>query len=416
MANRSSRRRVIALGATVVGTGVCGCLEVGTVEGTPGEDTPNTETTPPDGTENEDSDEDGVGDPTETDAPGGTKEEYPGWLRRQYDLANTGHKTNTTVPRSGVSVAWTHDISDVAGDTIGGLLLLAFDGILYVQGLGYLRALDARTGEVVWTVTIPTESGRANPTLTPDGETIYVPVGEVLYAIDATTGEQRWTFEVSQGADTPVATEDMVYFKNSPEGFLFAVDADGNRQWWVRLGGIQRPSTPAIVEDRLYVTGEISLFVLNRVTGEMVWNTGVSSPPLSSPAVRHGHVYVGGNLRFSAFDLQGERQWQVDTTQYVTEGPVVDDESVYAIVNAVDTLIAADAMSGAIEWERSPVLVSPVVVGETVFHATNQLTALDAATGDVRWTFDDASMTPIVVDGMIYTASDAGTIYALTDG
>ncbi|WP_327053516.1 outer membrane protein assembly factor BamB family protein [Halomicrococcus gelatinilyticus] len=93
---------------------------------------------------------------------------------------------------------------------------------LYVQtelSAGPLLALDAATGETLWTAPY----GNRNSTPVVAGDTLYLPSHYDLYALDIATGAERWRFEAAGSVSTPVVADGRVYVAGG--NVLYALEA-----------------------------------------------------------------------------------------------------------------------------------------------------------------------------------------------
>ena len=84
---------------------------------------------------------------------------------------------------------------------------------------GPLLALDAATGETLWTAPY----GNRNSTPVVAGDTLYLPSHYDLYALDAATGTERWRFKAAGSVSTPVVADGRVYAAGG--NVLYALEA-----------------------------------------------------------------------------------------------------------------------------------------------------------------------------------------------
>ncbi len=126
--------------------------------------------------------------------------------------------------------------------------------------LGSVTALNATTGAVVWTATLPTtalpstwinplisDSGSAAPAIGTDG-TVYVGAGSGLLALDGSTGVQKWTLATANVSSSPAIGGDGTVFFGCDDGSFYAVTpgaTTGTVRFKVTTGG-PVSSSPAI--------------------------------------------------------------------------------------------------------------------------------------------------------------------------
>jgi outer membrane protein assembly factor BamB len=109
---------------------------------------------------------------------------------------------------------------------------------------GRLRALDAQTGEILWSVQLPDQHAFSSPP-TAGGGTVFVGgagIGGTLYAVDERDGSIRWTAEVENGdSSAPALAASAVYVSYACQqtyafdrrsGALVWQPRHGMRGWW----------------------------------------------------------------------------------------------------------------------------------------------------------------------------------------
>jgi outer membrane protein assembly factor BamB len=142
--------------------------------------------------------------------------------------------------------------------------------------LDYLRK-QGRTSE---------ELAAAEKTLGPAGE---------VWCLDEKTGKVQWEFATGDVVLGAVAAgKDRLFFAGR-DGFVHALSTTGKEvgRWNAHAPIV---ASPALSGPLLYIVTENGkLYGLRADDMELVWEAtlGFSGPFLSSPAVAHGHVYVG---------------------------------------------------------------------------------------------------------------------------
>lgn len=254
-------------------------------------------------------------------------------------------------------------------------------GRVYVS-VGYyyaamsLRALDANTGQGVWTNTLPGTTSISPPTY--DSGAVYMQQGNsgagtsYLRSFNATNGNTNWqTAFISQGFNymAPVVGGSRVFTDTGYYHGLTSLDqTSGGQQWFVELGGSEKwapayyngkvytwlgsftewnPAsgganwtvtngltgaasgrTVAVADGRAYFTSDANLYCVNLGTHTNAW--AVSGGFSGTPAVANGVVYAISNHFVSAFTTNGAFVRQFDPNTYYENysGPLIVTDDV----------------------------------------------------------------------------------------
>ena len=258
-----------------------------------------------------------------------------------------------------------------------------------------LVALDVETGDVVWTN--EDAAGGSDPTVV-DG-TVYTTTGDELVAVDAATGETVYTVEIGEYATTlaPTVVDGIVYFGAGVDGAAAADAATGDLIWEQTLDD----DTPEVTGVAVSAVGDgvfgVSVggprdgdvVALDAATGESRWVydglDGDTGPV--APTVAGGVVYCGDEAGVvHAIDAEsGEARWTFDEPT----------EKIAPLLTVAYDRVYLESFDGSVY-------------------------ALDAAGGDVAWTFDDLTIgapphpgSPTVDDGVVYTVDHDQTLFAL---
>ena len=314
----------------------------------------------------------------------------------------------TAVTPAGGTI-WTKDLTpplDNAGDASGGGLAYGGGKLFVSTGFGFLTALDAATGAILWEQDLDA-TGTGSPTVM--GDLVYVVSGDATaWAIDVNTGRIRWQMAATPsrnnlvGGPAPAVTGDRVIFAHS-SGEVQAVTRDGGVQVWGALVAGRRAGfaksvvgdisgDPVVAGGRVYVGVQSGVTVaLDEETGQQLWSVkeGAMSP-----------VWVAGNAVFLVSDLNeivrvsadtGERVWAVEMPLFTTERARRQREvhAHYGPVLAGNQLVVASS-DGVLR------LFDP---------------ASGASTGTVAVP-GGASSNPVVAGGALYVISKRGQLLA----
>jgi outer membrane protein assembly factor BamB len=257
------------------------------------------------------------------------------------------------------------------------------DGVVYFGDHTNARAVNARTGEVIWNWREFNGDGIYAVTVA-DGMVYFTSGVAVAYGLDATTGATVWTYDT---------------------GFFFT------------------DSAPAFANGVVYISSG-DLVALDAKTGKFLWsypigNQGAPFNIDSAPVVSNDIVYVGTNVGvvYAIGISSHSLLWSYTTGGDISSNLAVGNGVVYA-ASEDGNLYAFNAYSGAILW-KNPLAYSnsPALANGVLYVAVNiasgcNLEALDAATGKRLWQYNLTCTVqdPSVADGRVYAGS--GSIYA----
>lgn len=308
------------------------------------------------------------------------------------------------------ATVWTRDLTPSAtrsADAASGGGLALSDGRLYVtSAFGSLTALNAASGEVIWTKAFDAPV-TAPPTIA--GDRVYV-VGtnSTAWALDTRDGKTDWVLPgtpspVSMvGGAAPAVAGALVLFP-TPSGELIAARRDtGMVEWRTNIAGTRLGVAYAAIKD---------------ITGD--------------PVIDGDRVFIGNQSgRVMALDLaDGRKLWTAEEAAY---GPVWPVGGSVFLMSDRNRLVRLDAATGAFIWgqplplhtetrerKRAEVYAhfGPLLAGGQLVVASGDgaLRSFDPANGALRAQVDlpgGAASAPIVVGGALYVVSRDGTLLA----
>jgi outer membrane protein assembly factor BamB len=267
---------------------------------------------------------------------------------------------------------------DLGGATAGPPAVV--DGRAYfLAGHGEIHVLEAATGNVAWTGSIDTD-GEYAP-LVHDG-ILVAPGDSRTVALDATTGEELWSFRAGRGAAAaPAAAGDTVHVVTYPGDsvprYVTALALETGDVRWQVESPYAYLTAPVVDGDRVYVANKNEgVAALDPATGEQLWTTAARpTEDGMAPAVADGTLFVADGWTLSAIGPDGTERWEQEFDQSVTTAPTVVDGTVY--VGRHEYVTALDAADGTERWSRSlgdGVTEPPTVAGARVVAATGDHT------------------------------------------
>ena len=304
------------------------------------------------------------------------------------------------------------------------------DGVLYAGSYeGFVYALDAETGELLWRFetendqNLPPEVALVNPPPTvADGIVYVVRAGGELFALDAYTGERLWN-------DEPVYADSLL---NDGIRYMPVLDFDASslniraideRSGELRWGAdVPRSSMLPLIfpltasGQNIYVSDDYQVHALDSTTGRLAWSFDAGDVVESPPGASDGVVYLRSYSAAYALDEStGEQLWRYDVDNGgLGHAPAVAD-GVWVLVDGVDAVQGLDAATGQPLWSYEDGYVSLSGVSDEMVFVTDDeaFHALDAATGRGMWSLDSGwgLWDVTVVDGVLYANSQDGYLH-----
>lgn len=251
---------------------------------------------------------------------------------------------------------------------------------------GYIFALSLDAGDKLWEFKFPyvgssydNVGGHVTSPVIADG-LVLVGAAQTLFALDAATSNLVWQFDL----DDPVASSaavagEIVYVTDFMN--LYAVDLHtGKELWRYNHDVVTLLFAPIVVGDRIVITVDDSVIVLNRLDGKVLWSKEFSDTAVIPAAASPDRVYVKSTTSLMALNLaDGNPLWKYDATNFISL-PALTNEYAYVITRA---------------------------------EASSQLRALRLADGVEVWSNDHselANAAPVAAAGRIFVRTVDGEI------
>jgi outer membrane protein assembly factor BamB len=188
------------------------------------------------------------------------------------------------------------------------------DSAVYINGnwnwTSGLTVLNRKDGSVIWQKKEGFAATHSTPAV--QGNTLFDMADNLLYSLDKKNGNMHW--KMALGGLWTISSPTIkgsTLVVGSSDGRVLAVDtATGKIIWSFQTGpsmgsfspyvrnGSQVMASPVIADDMVYVgANDGAFYILNLVTGKLLWQYQISQPILSLPSV------VGDRLYFS--DCEG---------------------------------------------------------------------------------------------------------------
>lgn len=327
------------------------------------------------------------------------------WSQFGFDAANTHFNQYSSGPEGSVGVRWTYD----GGDGVARSPAIV-DGTVYASPGGQVVALDADSGERLWTYD---DGAFFVPPAVSNGRVFVGTTDGRILALSAENGDIDWERETPSAVVAPGTVADGVLYMGDSEN-LYALDpASGDQQWQL---GASTGSAPAVGADSVWTaSGQTVTVVLQNTSADDARQTawpdnartvGVISDSSAGlqldflelnehgpPVIGSGQAYFGADGLRSMNIEQGERTWHTATDIGISTAPALDGESLY--IGGTDSL---DGISSELAANAG-----------TVY-------SLAAADGSTNWTFEAAGSvdaSPVATNSVLYVSTGAGVVHAL---
>lgn len=318
--------------------------------------------------------------------------------------------------------------------------------IVYEQN-GDVSALSLANGGRLWSVKLRPEGEKDIATgggIAADSGRIFAATGYgTLVALDAASGQQLWTKTLEGPARSAPTAEGGRVFGVTQTNQVYAVNQEDGADLWSYAGipeiaGLLSVANPAVSGGTVVVpfsSGEV--MALDVKEGTPLWidavNRSYRTQALSgladvtaSPVIANGVVYATSIVgRTIAVSLKtGERIWEQDAGSVHT--PVIAGDAVF-LIDLQDRLVALDRKEGTPIWSTQLPIVrtkkkrsnwaGPVLAGGALWMLSSdgKMSRVDPANGTIAWTRDVSEkvfVTPVTADGRLIAISSGGNVVA----
>lgn len=199
------------------------------------------------------------------------------------------------------------------------------DGKVFTTAGTKLRALNASTGETIWTFQDGNNYYGTYPLI--DQQLLFIYCGQKMLAINPETGQKVWELTTAHPCVSPVIAEGLLIF-SAADGKLRALDQlRGTEVWTVDFGPRDLTYTSPTLYKDLVIThgGNTGFYGVHVKTGKVAWNfpetggTTVSSPTVGGDFVYFSRRGGSGNLAVALHAATGVKVWEknLDASAFV---------------------------------------------------------------------------------------------------
>jgi len=196
------------------------------------------------------------------------------------------------------------------------------------------------------------------------------------------SGAERWTFDTEDPiASSPAAMDDRVYVTDFQS--IYALDAESGQQLWrFQHDALTLFFAPVVIDDLVFITSGATAIALDRNSGEALWRQTFEDGTLIPAAASSDHLYAKSpNILYALDRDTGEKVWQYNVMNFISI-PVVTPNQIYVITRA---------------------------------DGGSQLRSLNPETGEEIWQARNnrlSNAAPIAAGGRIFVRSVDGAIFA----
>ncbi|MEX0662974.1 MAG: right-handed parallel beta-helix repeat-containing protein [Balneolaceae bacterium] len=202
------------------------------------------------------------------------------------------------------SELWVYDIGESSSSTPS-----VVDGVVYVgSNDGNLYALNASNNtdpedRLLWIFETPESFGTSYPVVVDDY--LYITTRNTLYSIEAETGDLSWSESIpGSSMSNPVISDDLIYIGSS-DGTFYALDIDDGEEIWsfepiIEYVSIFFGNSDPVVADGIVYTINSSnnpfyrtVYGFDSQTGDVLVNYEEAGTITGDPSVINGRVYAG---------------------------------------------------------------------------------------------------------------------------
>ncbi len=294
----------------------------------------------------------------------------------------------------------------LAGCTNAGVAS-SWPGLALSNDTGYFSygtqifAIDTKNGSEIWRFPLePDNRHQYYAAVATQGDLLVAgSYSDRLAAVDINSGLFKWAFDgaVDKYIGSALISDEVIFAPNS-DGFLYALDLDGNLLWKFKADG---PNWTAPVTD-----------------GDLVFMASMDHF-LYTFRVENPEVQLGLDKTGDAI-LLPEPFWKIDLNAAVVAKPVIADGMIY--VGTIDGTLYAISVAGRnVAWsitggeDAGSIWGSPVITSEAIYFGDEKgnLYAVSPDDGSALWSTPYSAGASLIAGGV---ETEEGILYITDEG
>lgn len=294
--------------------------------------------------------------------------------------------THEQVARHGLQRAWFAQVAVDASRSRVTQWYLYFDRLYSVTNSGIVTALDAETGQQLWSKQV----GKPGyPAFGPGANAKYLGVvsGSKLYLLDRHDGRLQWVRMLGSAPSSGPALSNDYAFVAMVTGRIegYALHDPKTQPWYYQSKGrtYLRPTTTGNVVS--WPTSEGYLYVSRADNPGVLYRLETSADIVTSPAEMAPYLYIASldGYLYCLNELNGLEQWRYSTGYSIDSSPAIVGDRAY-VASTEPAIHAIDPKTGKEMW-MTPGVSHFAAQGKERVYASDRygnLLVLDAKTGN----------------------------------
>lgn len=218
-----------------------------------------------------------------------------------------------------------------------------------------------------------------------------------------------WRFKLDGGSSTPAIFDNKMYVSGDDK--FYCLDARTGKLMW-EIGyedgfvgnHFPIPSAPTVVDGRVYLgikefiqknsNSYMALGCLDAYSGKTIWSKRYDKGFATPIVFMNGLIFFADETnRLACMDSEGNEQWEYQADEQKGINGLAANGKDRLVFSAGNQLVCVEAKTGREAWKHkdSYTLGSPVCSGGMVYVKSNLvlLNCIDGATGSIIWTLDE---------------------------